>query len=155
MTDPDSSTLNSSFKCYDFCIDSEELEWDDFDATGIRVETPDYAILLDHTIGVIWKLFNKDSDIKPLDHFHLIWALKFLEGIKPSRGYVTKDVDLLKILIRNLLVHEFAGSDVVKPEPREKISEKDSNVVNQTEISVRDDDDMDKGFMGDVCIIFM
>lgn len=163
MTDPESK-LNLPVKCYDFCVDSLDIHPD---PTNIRVACPDFSILLDHTIGVIWKLMNKDADVKSVDQFHLIWALKFLEGIKPERGHVTKDVELLKLLIRKLIVDAYAGSDVEKPKPLEKTKLEtntkpgpNQNINNNEELildkafsldksDMRDNGDLNKGFVGD------
>lgn len=121
MSDPESKS-NLPLKCYDFCVDSEDLP---HDPSNIRVACPDFTVLLDHTIGVIWKLMKKDADVGTLDQFHLIWALKFLEGIKPQRGRVSKDVQLLRLLIRKLIVEEYAGADVVKVIPLEISTKED------------------------------
>lgn len=146
--------LNLPLKCYDFCVNnSQDLP---LDPSNIRVASPDFAILLDHTIGVIWKLLKKDANVASLDQFHLIWALKFLEGIKPKRGHVSKDVDLLKLLLRKLIVEKYAGSDVEKPKPLEKsvkmtrgkeVSSENVKKNEETGLEKSDVSDMNAGFV--------
>lgn len=145
MSDPNSK-LNLSLKCYDFCIDAQEQLSDH--PSNMRVASPDFPILLDHTIGVIWKLLNKDADAGSVDHYHFIWALKFLEGIKPRNGHVTKDVEMLKLMMRRLLVEEYAGSDVAKPKPTQPKPgpNNEQSGLDGTEISFSDDGDLNRGF---------
>lgn len=77
-----------------------------------EVEKPSFAVLLDHTLAVIWKCFTTDG-VEPLaiNKADIIWALRFLESIDTSRISDTKDLEALIEFFRKTLIALYAMED--------------------------------------------
>lgn len=103
--------MSSEFnpKCYDFYVDTFKISLP-YDTRDIRVTCPDFAHLLDHTIAVLWKMFSKN--FSDFDQFHLVWALKFLEGIKGNNKLMSVEMKSLENFLRTLVLHKYTKSDL-------------------------------------------
>ncbi|KYB25573.1 hypothetical protein TcasGA2_TC034328 [Tribolium castaneum] len=74
----------------------------------ITTKPPPFYLQFDHTIAVIWTLFNKESNKETLGIVQLQWALYFLEGIYNDEGVHPKDVQLCIDTIQDYLIAEYA-----------------------------------------------
>lgn len=84
-------------KVYDFVLSKEFsdsiLYWG---LNNYKVQRPKYSVLLDHTLGVIWHIFNQNgAELITLNKSQLIWALRFLEAIDVSK--VPDNTDLQSV----------------------------------------------------------
>jgi hypothetical protein len=76
------------------------------------VDMPSFAVLLDHTIGVIWHLFNDNgSQICNLNKADVGWALRFLEAIDVAHIADTSDFEMLKDFMRKILITRYSMED--------------------------------------------
>lgn len=77
-----------------------------------KTECPSFAVLLDHTLAVIWHVFNDDgAELYSLNKADITWALRFIEAIDTARVYDTTDLDLLKECLRKILITRYALED--------------------------------------------
>ncbi|RZC39760.1 uncharacterized protein BDFB_007653, partial [Asbolus verrucosus] len=75
---------------------------------NIITKPPPFHLQFDHTIAVIWTLFNKDANKNNLGIVQLQWALYFLKSIYNSEGVHPKDVQLCIDTIQDYLIDEYA-----------------------------------------------
>lgn len=70
-----------------------------------KVESPSFAVLLDHTLAVVWHLFHIDgAELYTLNKADVSWSLRFLEAIDTSHVGDTTDLDALIDFHRKFLV---------------------------------------------------
>lgn len=95
-----------------------------------EVVTPSYPLLLNHTIGVLWYLFENPKNVTVLVKADISWALRFLEQINTTRMSDTRDLKCMIQYLRNALTWKFARED------EKKVEEQESTFIefNQTEI---------------------
>jgi hypothetical protein len=74
-----------------------------------NVESPTFAVLLDHTIAVIWHVFNiSGAELSCFNKADLTWALRFLEAIDTAGIGDTTDLDTLKNYFRKILITRYS-----------------------------------------------
>lgn len=93
-------------KVYSFVLSPEFGEslmcWE---LDSYEVASPGFAVLLDHTLAVIWHAFHIDgAELYTLNKADLCWALRFLEAIDTSQAGDTTDLDALIDFLRKTLV---------------------------------------------------
>jgi hypothetical protein len=77
-----------------------------------QVELPTFSVLLDHTLAVIWHVFNNDGvELTNLNKADLSWALRFLEAIDTSQINDTTDLDRLIDYLRKILISRYSMED--------------------------------------------
>lgn len=77
-----------------------------------QVKKPSFAVLLDHTIAVIWHIFNLDgAELSCLNKADILWSLRFLEAIDTSQIGDTKDLDSLIDYFRKILITRYSAED--------------------------------------------
>lgn len=70
-----------------------------------KVESPSFAVLLDHTLAVVWHLFHIDgAELYTMNKADVSWSLRFLEAIDTSHVADTTDLDALIEFHRKFLV---------------------------------------------------
>ena len=74
---------------------------------GPRVRSPPFHVQLDHTIAVLWCLYN-NSSITP-DVGHLQWAKHFLQRIRNHHGDMPKDVEIVVKAIEESMLAMYAA----------------------------------------------
>lgn len=63
-----------------------------------RIRCPDYHIMLDHTIAILWLCFQQPRPkqqqikLKEISAAQIQWAIRFLEGIRGADGHNSADV---------------------------------------------------------------
>lgn len=83
-----------------------------WDLETLRVRKPSFAVLLDHTLAVIWHAFNLDgAELSCLNKADILWALRFLEAIDTSQISDTTDLDALVEFFRKFLITRYAMED--------------------------------------------
>lgn len=75
------------------------------------VVTPSYPVLLNHTIGVLWYLFEDPNNINSLAKADISWALRFIEQINSTRIADTRDLKCMIQYLRNALTWKYANED--------------------------------------------
>lgn len=97
-------------KVYNFALSSELA--DSVMCWGLdkfKVAMPPFAVLLDHTLAVIWHVFNNEgAELSCLNKADICWALRFLESIDTSSLDVFTDLELLIEYLRKLLIARYA-----------------------------------------------
>lgn len=114
MSKEDGKSNFSVPKVYNFSLSEEFAEsclsWD---LRTFKVENPSFAILLDHTLAVIWHIFaHNGRELSSLDRAAIAWVLKFLEAIDLTNVGDTADLDALKAYMRNLLMIRYSVDNV-------------------------------------------
>lgn len=74
----------------------------------ITAKAPPFYLLFDHTIAVVWSLFDKESRRDNLGIVQLHWALYFLESISNTDSTSSKDVLLCIETIRDYLIDAYS-----------------------------------------------
>lgn len=83
-----------------------------WDLNSFKVERPSFAVLLDHTLGVIWHIFNLDgAELSCMNKADFVWALRFLEAIDTSTAGSTEDFDALVDYLRKILIARYSRED--------------------------------------------
>ncbi|CAO1301746.1 unnamed protein product [Diamesa serratosioi] len=107
-------------KIFRFCLPMDFAEsilcWN---LHNFDVVSPSYPVLLNHTIGVLWYLFEESNNINLLVKSDITWALRFLEQINTSRMSDTRDLKTLIHYLRNVLTVKYASEDETKVEELE------------------------------------
>lgn len=104
---------NFSPRTYNFELPGDYVEsfcyWD---LNSYEVACPNSSTLLDHTLAVIWHIFNDDGvELYNLNRADVSWALKFLESIDTKDAGDTSDLEQLIKLLRNFLITRYAMED--------------------------------------------
>ena len=77
-----------------------------------EVEKPSFAVLLDHTLAVIWHCFYLEGcELFCLNKADIMWALRFLEAIDISQITEIKDLETLMDFFRKTLITRYALED--------------------------------------------
>lgn len=100
-------------RVYNFVLPEEYAEsflyWD---LKTYEVSCPNSSVLLDHTLAIIWHIFNNNgAEILSLNRADIAWALRFLESIDTKDAGDTTDLNQLIKLLRNLLITRYAMED--------------------------------------------
>lgn len=95
-----------------------------------EVVTPSYPLLLNHTIGVLWYLFENPKNVKVLVKADISWALRFLEQINTTRMSDTRDLKFMIQYLRNALTWKFARED------ENKVEEQESTFIEYNQIEL-------------------
>ena len=117
------SRSNESFepKISRFCLPMDFAEsiliWK---LNSYEVVTPSYPVLLNHTIGVLWYLFEDPNNINSLVKADISWALRFIEQINSTRIADTRDLKCMTQYLRNALTWKYANEDENQVEELEK-----------------------------------
>lgn len=83
-----------------------------WELNNYKVELPSFSVLYDHTLAVIWHVFNNDgAELTNLNKADIGWALRFLEAIDTSRINDTTDLDRLMDYLRKILISRLAMED--------------------------------------------
>ena len=83
------------------------------DATNAYVRCPDFHVILDHTIAVLWMSFADDQDWTQLKPSQVQWAKKFLEGIKNKNGQNSTDVKMAINRMNEMTFKLYTKSDSI------------------------------------------
>lgn len=98
---------------YNFLLPQEYAE--SFHYWGLNtceVECPNSAVLMDHTIAVIWHVFaNNNREVSNLNKADVLWALRFLESIDTKDAGDLKVFNMLIDVLRSLLISRYAVED--------------------------------------------
>lgn len=100
-------------KLYNFSLSKEfadsAVAWN---LNSYKVERPSFAVLLDHTLAVVWHVFNlKGAELSVLNKADIAWALRFLEAIDVSQLSNTDDFDKLAEYLRKTLITRYSMED--------------------------------------------
>lgn len=115
--DPPLNGTNNSNETYEpkisrFCLPMDFAEsiliWK---LHSYEVVTPSYPVLLNHTIGVLWYLFEDPNNINSLVKTDISWALRFIEQINSTRIADTRDLKCMTQYLRNALTWKYANED--------------------------------------------
>lgn len=60
-----------------------------------QIKCPDFATLLDHTISVIWLIYERKKNINYLKTHHIEWAIKFLEGLESETQSMPSNIEIV------------------------------------------------------------
>lgn len=72
-------------------------------ASTAKVEPPSFAVLLNHTLGVIWHIFNLNgAELSCMNKADFVWGPRLLEAIGTSTAGNTEDA-LVEHLRKNLI----------------------------------------------------
>ncbi|KAK9502090.1 hypothetical protein O3M35_012688 [Rhynocoris fuscipes] len=74
----------------------------------VLASSPPFWVLVDHLVGVVWKLYSKEKDGRKLGIMQLQWALEFIKMIKDDRGNLTKTLEAVKNTIEDSLILKYA-----------------------------------------------
>lgn len=115
-------------KVYNFALSPEladSILW--WNLRSFKVEQPSFSVLFDHTLAVIWHVFNEDgAELYCLNKVDILWALRFLEAIDTTKISATDTVDI------NGLIAYFRKILIIR------YSMEDENVVAENEKSMQD-----------------
>lgn len=100
-------------RVYNFVLPSGYAEsfiyWE---LNSFEAACPSAAVLLDHTLAVIWHIFASQShELSNFNNSDLTWALRFLESIDTKDAGDTTVLDELIKLLRNILLNRYALED--------------------------------------------
>lgn len=74
-----------------------------------NVESPSFGVLLDHTLAVIWHVFDlRGAELHSLNRADIIWALRFLESIETSQASDAADLETLMEYFRKILIAKYS-----------------------------------------------
>lgn len=98
---------------YNFALSAEfsdsVLCWE---LNNYKVELPNFSVLLDHTLAVIWHVFNNNGvELYSLNKANIGWALRFLEAIDTSLINDTTDLDKIMSFLRKILITRYSMED--------------------------------------------
>lgn len=83
-----------------------------WELNNYRVELPSFSVLLDHTLAVLWHVFNNDGvELYNLNKADIGWALRFLEAIDTSNINDTTDLDKIIDYLRKILISRYSMED--------------------------------------------
>ena len=83
-----------------------------WDLKSYKVALPSFSVLLDHTLAVIWHIFNNNgAELLNLNKADIGWALRFLEAIDTNHIKDTSDLEKLKNMMRKVLISRYAMED--------------------------------------------
>lgn len=83
-----------------------------WDLKSYKVALPSFSVLLDHTLAVIWHIFNNDgAELLNLNKADIGWALRFLEAIDTNHIKDTSGLEKLKNMMRKVLISRYAMED--------------------------------------------
>lgn len=100
-------------RVYNFALPQEYVDsflyWN---LNSYEVACPNSAVLLDHTLAVIWHIFSDDgAELYNFNRADITWALRFLESIDTKDAGDTSDLNQLIKLLRNILITRYSMED--------------------------------------------
>lgn len=100
-------------RVYNFTLSQEYVDsflyWD---LNSYEVSCPNSSVLLDHTLAVIWHIFNDEgSEMMNLNRADITWAMRFLESIDTKDAGDTSDLNNLIKILRKMLIKRYSMED--------------------------------------------
>lgn len=79
-----------------------------------RVQCPEFHIIFDHTLAILWMCFSKKVEASPAQ---IRWAVKFLEGLTNDHGETSTDVRFAIDHLNNLILSKYNSVPETKLRP--------------------------------------
>lgn len=129
---------------YNFRIKDHNEDYVQMDAAqclNARVRCPEFHIIFDHTLAVLWMCFSKQPGA--LSASQIQWAVKFLEGITNDQGEHSSDVRFAIARLNELTMKKYnlAPDSKIRPstsEPNLSKMTMNSNSKNSISFTLND-----------------
>lgn len=126
MLDPDLPKLKEELIPYDFDARPQSPS-----------KPPPHWLLLDHTVAVLWSLYNQEHRKDNLNIEQLKRAHGFLKGIRNEKGDNPKDIKKSLALLEDKMIESYAGlmmeSKDNKKGKKEKVSPLEITIISKAD----------------------
>lgn len=80
-------------------------------ARNSQIKCPEFSTLLDHTLGLVWLLYENKNNIGHFRIHHIEWAMKFLEGMESPDQSLSPDVRMVVDHLNAILEIIYTSTD--------------------------------------------